>query len=293
MVQYDGPCGLDRVRVAFDDERVVSDAGVALLATLADRLGVEGLANRLVRLRHDRPGATNAQGDGADLRNGARRRLHRRCRVAACRAHPTAAGRLAASPIDPGDVLACLHLGHVRQLEKLLGEALARAWRAGAGPGSGRLVIDIDSFIGEVHGYGKQGAAFGYTKRRGYHPLLACRADSGEVLHVRLRKGSAASSRGVVRFAEQLIARVAYAGASGEKLLRADSAFWNRKLIELLEDAGWTYSISVRMQFWVPEAIEAIPESAWQPLRWPDPRSGGPNLGGRASGTTPKMGRRR
>ena len=64
-------------------------------------------------------------------------------------------------------------------------------WQAGAGPGAERLVIDVDSFVGEVHGYQKQGAAFGYTRARGYHPLLASRADTGEELHVRLRTGSA------------------------------------------------------------------------------------------------------
>jgi hypothetical protein len=57
MVQDDGRVGLDGVEMAFDDERVVSDAGIALVATLAGRLGIERLAQRLVRLRHDRPGA--------------------------------------------------------------------------------------------------------------------------------------------------------------------------------------------------------------------------------------------
>jgi hypothetical protein len=50
-----------------------------------------------------------------------------------------------------------------------------------------RLVIDIESFIGEVYGDAKQGAGYGYTRRLGYHRLLATRADSNEVLHVRLR----------------------------------------------------------------------------------------------------------
>jgi hypothetical protein len=59
-VQDDGAVGLDGVRVAFDDERVVSDAGIALVATVAQRLGVEALAGRLVGLRRDRPGAANA-----------------------------------------------------------------------------------------------------------------------------------------------------------------------------------------------------------------------------------------
>src|SRR5437667_389072 len=56
------------------------------------------------------------------------------------------------------------------------------------------------------------------------------------------------------------------AGATGEKLLRADSAFWNNKLFARLEDAGWAYSISVRLQFWVRDAVQAISESAWRPL---------------------------
>jgi DDE family transposase len=170
------------------------------------------------------------------------------------------------APSTLGTFLRAFTFGHVRQLDRVLGKALVRAWRAGAGPGAERLVVDVDSFIGEVHGYDKQGAGFGYTKRRGYHPLLASRADSGEVLHVRLRKGKAASARGVVRFTDELIARLARTGASGVRLLRADSAFWNRKLIARLENAGWLYSISVRLQFWVPDAIAQIPESAWQPL---------------------------
>jgi hypothetical protein len=59
MVQDDVGVGLDGVRVCFDDERVVCDAGVMLVATLAARLGIEALAGRLVRLRRDRPGAAN------------------------------------------------------------------------------------------------------------------------------------------------------------------------------------------------------------------------------------------
>jgi hypothetical protein len=60
MVQDDRPVGLDGVQVRFDDERVVCDAGVMLVATLAERLGIEALARQLVRLRRERPGAANA-----------------------------------------------------------------------------------------------------------------------------------------------------------------------------------------------------------------------------------------
>ncbi len=169
MVHDDGPVGLDRVRVVFDDERVVSDAGIALAATLAQRLGIEGLVERLVLLRPQRPGARNAgrkvmslifaMALGADsiddaevLRSGRTRRL---------------LGGWVAAPSTLGTFLRAFTFGHVRQLDRVLDEALTRAWRAGAGPGVGRLVIDVDSFIGEVHGYLKQGASFGYTKKRG------------------------------------------------------------------------------------------------------------------------------
>ena len=268
MVQGDEPVGLDGVRVVFDDDRVVSDAGIALVATLAARLGIERLAARFVRLRRDRPGAANAGRKvmavifamllGADsiddcdvLRAGRTRRL---------------LGGWLPAPSTLGTFLRAFTFGHVRQLDRVLGVALQHAWRAGAGPGDERLVVDVDSFVGEVCGYEKEGVGFGYTKRRGYHPMLASRADTGEVLHVRLRKGQASSARGVVRFVEELIARVQRAGAAGEKLLRADSAFWNNQLFARLENAGWLYSISVRLQFWVKDAVAAIPQSAWRPL---------------------------
>ena len=152
------------------------------------------------------------------------------------------------APSTLGTFLRAFTFGHVRQLDHVLDESLERAWDAGAGPGDGvPLVIDIDSFVGEVHGDQKQGAAYGYTKLLGYHPILATRADTREVLHIRLRKGSANTQKGMLRFTDELIARVSRAGASGVKLLRADSGFWNTKVFKRLETAGWQYSIGVRM----------------------------------------------
>jgi hypothetical protein len=175
-------------------------------------------------------------------------------------------GGWVAAPSTLGTFLRAFTFGHVRQLDRLLAEALVRAWRAGAGPGDGRLVVDVDSFVGEVHGYGKQGAAFGYTRVRGYHPLVAARAETREVLHLRLRKGSANTQRGILRFADELIARLARAGATGIKLLRADSGFWNVKLFERLERAGWLYSIGVRMTAPVAALVAEIAEDAWMTI---------------------------
>ena len=272
MVHDDGPVGLDGLRVKFDDERAVSDAGVVLAATLATRLGIERLAGKLVRLRRDRPGAANAGRKvmalifamvlGADsiddcevLRAGRTRRL---------------LGGWVPAPSTLGTFLRAFTFGHVRQLDALLGEALVRAWRAGAGPGDGRLVVDVDSFVGEVCGRLKQGAAYGYTKLLGYHPILATRADTREVLHIRLRKGSANTQKGILRFTEELIARVARAGATGIKLLRADSGFWNTKVFERLEKAGWQYSIGVTMNPAIRKAIEQVGEDAWQTIEYPE-----------------------
>ncbi len=266
VVHADEAVGLDGLNVVFDDERVVSDAGIVLVATLAERLGIEELARGLVRLRRDRAGAANvgrkvmalifAMLLGADsiddcgvLRAGRTRRL---------------LGGWVPAPSTLGTFLRAFTFGHVRQLDKLLGDTLARAWRAGAGPGSGRLVIDVDSFVGEVCGRLKQGAAYGYTKVLGYHPILATRAETREVLHIRLRKGSANTQKGMLRFCDELIARVNRAGATGVKLLRADSGFWSTKVFCRLEQAGWEYSIGVRMIKQIKEIVDQVPETAWQ-----------------------------
>jgi hypothetical protein len=253
--------------VVFDDERVVANAGVMLPALLARRLGVEQFVDQTVCLG-ERPGAANpgrkvmtmvcAMALGADCIED--------CDV--LRSGQTAAvlGHRVAAPSTLGTFLRAFTFGHVRQLDRVLAESLARAWSAGAGPGDGRLVVDVDSFVGEVHGYAKQGAGYGYTGRRGYHPILATRAGTGEVLHIRARKGSANTARGVLRFVQELIARVDRAGAEGSKLRRADSGFWNKKLMARLQSAGWEYSIGVRQQPHIRKAIAAIDDDNWQPL---------------------------
>ena len=120
------------------------------------------------------------------------------------------------APSTLGTFLRAFTFGHVRQLDAVIAETLRRAWTAGAGPGNGRLVIDVDSTICEVHGKHKHGAGYGYTHVLGYHPIVATRAETGEVLHARMRKGQANTSRGARRFIEELIARVRRAGATGE-----------------------------------------------------------------------------
>ena len=112
MVHDDEPVGLEGLRVCFDDERAVSDAGVMLVATLATRLGVEALAGRVVSLRRDRPGAANAGRKimavifamvlGADSIDD--------CEVFASGSNAAAARGLDASALDAGHVSARVYV---------------------------------------------------------------------------------------------------------------------------------------------------------------------------------------
>jgi hypothetical protein len=257
---------LDRVEVTFDGDRMVADAGLILPATLSQHLGVEALVDELVSVGH-RPGrklltvvhALLAGGDCIDdadiLRSGATSEV---------------VGHEVMAPSTIGTWLRSFTFGHVRQLDALTERLLTAAWAAGAGPGAAPLVIDVDSTICQTHGYAKQGATYGYTRQRGYHPLLATRADTGEILHARMRKGSANCSRGAQRFVRETIRRVRRAGATGPIVLRADSAFWSAKVITACRDHNVRFSITVRATKAVVAAIDGIDETAWVDIDYTD-----------------------
>jgi Transposase DDE domain group 1 len=261
---------LDRVEVTFDDPNLVANAGLLVVATLSSRLGLESLINRTVRLvgrvGGARPGrkvltlvhtivAGGSHIDHADmLRAGATQRVLP-FRVMA--------------PSTLGTFLRAFTFGHVRQLDAVIAESIRRAWRAGVGPGDRRLVIDVDSTICEVVGKDKQGAGYGYTRVLGYHPILATRAETGEVLHARMRKGQANTSRGARRFIEELIARVRGAGATGEIVMRFDSGFWSNDTIATLDRLGVGYTMAVRTgNTAITDAIATIDEDAWVDIEY-------------------------
>jgi len=105
------------------------------------------------------------------------------------------------------------------------------------------------------------------THKLGYHPLLATRADTGEVLHARMRKGSANTQRGAVRFIDELIARVRRAGGSGELTVRVDSGFWSNDTIVALNRLNVRYTMAVRCGTkGIADAITAIPDTAWREI---------------------------
>ena len=248
-----------RFDVMFDDNHAVANAGLVLTASLAERLGIESLADSIIDLG-DRPGAARpgrkvmtlvqsmvAGGDCIDDVD-----------VLRCASTEQVLGHKAMAPSTCGTFLRSFTFGHVRQLDRLSEAVMTRAWAVGAGPDDRPMTIDMDSTICEVHGSAKQGATFGYTRVRGLHPLLATRAETGEVLHVRMRKGSANSGRGAERFVNELVARVRRAGATGQLTLRADSGFWSRKTIKACKRLGVLVSITVSQHDVIRKAIAAI-----------------------------------
>lgn len=264
---------VDSLRVEFDGERLVSDAGLMLPMSLAGRLGVQALVDETVDLS-GRTGGVLPGRKVMTLLSGMLAGGDCIDDMDVLRAGSTGLvlGHDVMAPSTLGTFLRAFTFGHVRQLDRVLDVTLGRAWAAGAGPGEGeRLVIDIDSFVGEVCGYQKQGAGYGYTKKLGYHPLLATRAGTGEVLHIRNRKGSANTQRGNPRFVDELLARVRRAGATGTILLRADTGFEDKKIFKKLDDQGVQFSIGVKQHKHIREAIEKIEQEAWQALQdYPD-----------------------
>ena len=155
----------------------------------------------------------------------------------------------------------------MRQLDRVSREVLARAWSAGAGPGDGPLTIDLDSTVCETYGLAKEGAQrHNYAGQRGYHPLLAVAAGTGDVLMARLRKGRANTVRGAAHFLRETINRVRYAGATGELTMRAYSGFYTHPIVAACRDKSVRFSITVRQHQSVRDLIEAIPEAEWTPI---------------------------
>ena len=258
----------DRIHVAFDDHRLVANAGLLLPASLALRLGLGELVDKHVDLG-DAPGRANvgdkmltlvasalAGGDCIDdadaLRSGGTGRV---------------LGCVVKVPSTLGTFLRSFRWGHVRQLDRVSRELLVRAWAAGAGPGDGPLTIDLDSTICETYGLAKEGARrHGYTGQRGYHPLLAVAGRTGEVLMARLREGRSNTARGAAHFLRETLGRVRYGGARGQLTVRADSGFYIQAVVAVCRKMDVRFSITVRQHQSLRNLTEAIPEEDWTPI---------------------------
>jgi hypothetical protein len=245
--------------VMFDDDHSVTNAGLALVGLLSEKLGFEELCDEMISIAPfpGRRAATLVHSlvaggtciDDADvLRSGS---------TSSVLSHRVMA------PSTLGTFLRGFTFGHVRQLDRVCETLMTRAWAFGAGPGERPMTIDLDSTICEVHGKQKEGASYGYTKVLGYHPVLATRAETGEVLHVRFRKGSANSQRGAQRFVRELVGRVRRAGARGVLTLRCDSGFFSKYVVQACRDHKVRYSITVRQSPAIQRTLELIAENDW------------------------------
>ncbi len=259
---------LDAVAVTFDDERLVADAGLILPATLAQHLGLRELFDDHVDLG-DAAGHANVGHKAMTLIHSALAGGDSIDDADALRAGSTQAvlGHAVLAPSTLGTYLRSYTWGHARQLDKVAGELLGRAWAAGAGPGDDPVTIDIDSSIVETYGLAKQGGTkFTYNHVRGYHPLVAVVAGTGDVVHCRQRGGNANSGRGAAGFLAETFNRLRAAGATGPVTLRADSGFYSGAVATACRKAGVRYSITVKLNKALHKVIAAIPDDAWAPI---------------------------
>ena len=254
----------DRIQIAFDDHRLVNNAGLLLPVTLAHHLGLgelvdlgraPGRANtgdKLLTLVASALAGGDCIDDADALRAGGTNRV---------------LGCVVKAPSTLGTFLRSFRWGHVRQLDRVSRELLARAWATGAGPGDGPLTLDLDSTVCETYGLGKEGARHhNHSGQRGYHPLLAVAAGTGDMLMARLRQGRANTARGAAHFLRETVGRVRYAGATGQLTVRADSGFYTHAIVAVCRKTKVRFSITVRQHQSVRNIIEAIPEEGWTPI---------------------------
>jgi hypothetical protein len=265
------------VSATFDEPNLVSAAGLVPLMALAGKAGLRELADQRMSVPTDKganPGlkltslvAGMAAGadsidDMALLRHGGMGRVF--------------TGAYAPSTL--GSFLRSFTFGHVRQVDAVASRFLLNLAEhtelLGSRQDTGTVVVDIDDTIIEVHGYQKQGAAFGYSGVRGLNALLATVSTDQAapiIAAQRLRKGSVGSPRGAARLATDTLALIRRSHLAGrDVLVRADSAFYSHALVTAARQAGAEVSITVRMNPAVKRAIAGIAADAWTTIKYTD-----------------------
>jgi len=261
------------IRPVFDDPNLVSAGGLVPALRLAE---VAGLYDLLGGLSVPSPnaaaktaGVVGGMLAGADsiddldlLRHGAMPRLFAGVRA----------------PSTLGTFLRSFTHGHVQQLDKaggeLLGELADRVpGLLGGGDVDGIAFVDVDDTVREVHGYAKQGAAFGYSKVRGLNIQLATIStptSAPVIARARLRKGNTASATGAGRMLAQAINTARAAGVTAQILARADSAYYGWAFVgTALRHQAW-FSVTARMTPSVTAAITSIGPDAWKAIEYPN-----------------------
>lgn len=260
---------MDRLAITADEDSLVADAGLLLPATLAQRLGLSQLLDSGITA-----GAHPAEKSltviasaltGGDCIDD----------VNALRAGATQAvlGHRVAAPSTVGTFLRSLRWGHARQFDAVSRELLARAAKAGAiDTTAERFVVDIDATLVETYGLAKRGGSeVMRTGRRGYHPILAVAAGTGDVLHARLRRGRTNDASGAPAFVTETLSRIRAAGVTGAAVVRADTGFYLAEVLTACRKAGAGFSIGARMIGRMRDLIADLDESAWTPVPYFEP----------------------
>ena len=125
--------------------------------------------------------------------------------------------------------------------------------------------LDLDSTVFERYGE-QEGARRGYNPKKpgraSHHPLLAVLAEGYFILHGWLRSGNCSSSRGVVEFLKEALARLG--GRQRIRVVRADSGFFDQELLSFLEERELPYIVVARMTKWLRR--EAARANEWEEL---------------------------
>ena len=177
------------------------------------------------------------------------------------------------APSTLGSFLRSFTFGHVRQLDAVAFRLLINL--AGQAPllsGAAELTyIDVDDTLKQTYCYAKQGAGRGYTGVKGLNALLAIVSTPSSapvIAAARLRKGSTNSAKGAARFVSDALITAAAAGASGLRVLRADSAYYGHDVIAAALRHGARFSITARQDKAVRKAIASIADGAWTPIKY-------------------------
>lgn len=260
------------IRPVFDDPNLVSAAGLVPVLRLAEAAGwhehLEAVgvasANAAAKVSCVLAGML-AGADCIDdldlLRHGGMPRLFSGVRA----------------PSTLGTFLRSFTHGHVQQLDAAGAGLLAGLTRRVPGllAGSGKrgiAFIDVDDTIREVHGYAKQGAAYGYSGIRGLNVQLAIVStpiSAPVIARARLRQGNTASAKGCGRLLAQAITTARNTAAAGQLMARADSAYYGWAFVgTAIRHHAW-FSVTARMTKSVTAAITSISHDAWTPIRYP------------------------
>jgi len=277
----------------FDEDNLVSCAGLVPVMALAERAGLTRLLDNKIHIESSRikSGAANPAPKLATLIAGMCAGADYIDDVDLVRAGgmKTLFNRVYA-PSTVGTLLREFTFGHARQLDSVLAEHLAGLCeQVNLLPGSDvRAFLDIDSLLRPVYGHAKQGASYGHTKvagkqvlRKGLSPLvttLSTDTAAPVITGIRLRAGKAHSGKGAARMVAQALRTARAAGVSGQIIVRGDSAYGSRAVIRVCRRYGAVFSLVLTRNTAVQRAIDAIPQDAWTPVQYPgavrDPETG-------------------